>query len=253
MRKLGILLLTFGSFIASGAGCTLSLFSTPVVQPTPIVLVLPSMTPLPASSVSASSTPVPFTSNITTSVAPTARPTLAYPVAPAPSVAPASFCADAQATALINSFKNALQTANGDLLASLVSPMHGMEVRYYRTGRVVSYDPTHAKFLFESTFSVDWGLAPASGLATKGSFHEVILPVLLNLFGKNYTLACNQIQVGGTTYKATWPYTGINFYSAYYPGTQPNGSLDWLTWIFGMQYDNGKPYLYAIMHFEWEP
>jgi hypothetical protein len=253
MRKLGILLLTIGLFIASGPGCTLSLFSTPVVQPTPIVLALPSMTPLPATSVSPSSTPVPFNSNIVTSVAPTARPASAYPIASGTSVAPASFCADSQATALINSFKNALQTANGALLASLVSPTHGMEVRFYRTGRVVSYDQTHAKFLFDSTFSVDWGLAPASGLATKGSFHEVILPVLLNLFSKNYTLSCNQIQVGGTTYKAAWPYTGINFYSAYYPGTQPSGSLDWLTWLFGMQYDNGKPYLYAIMHFEWEP
>jgi hypothetical protein len=253
MRKLGILLLTIGLFIVSGSGCTLSLFSTPVEQPTPIVLQPPTVTPLPSTVLSPSSTAVPFTPNLVTSVATAVVPTAVFPTMPGTAIGPVSFCADGQATALINSFKNALQTANGDLLASLVSPTHGMEVRLYRTGRVVSYDQAHAKFLFDSTFSVDWGLAPASGLATKGSFHEVILPVLLNLFSKNYTLSCNQIQVGGTTYKAAWPYTGINFYSAYYPGTQPSGSLDWLTWLFGMQYDNGKPYLYAIMHFEWEP
>jgi hypothetical protein len=253
MRKLGIRLLTIGLFIVSGPGCTLSLFSTPIEQPTPIVLALPSLTPIPSTSVSPSSTPAPFTSNTVTSVAPTAMHTSTNPAVPITPVDPATFCADTQPTALINSFKNAVQTSNGVLLASLVSPAHGMQVRYYRTGRVVSYDQTHAKFLFDSTFSVNWGLAPASGLATNGSFHEVILPVLLKLFNQNYTLTCDQIQVGGTTYNASWPYPGINFYSAYYPGTQPNGSLDWLTWLMGMEYVNGQPYLYAIMHFEWEP
>ena len=66
-------------------------------------------------------------------------------------------------------------------------------------------------------------------------------------------MTCDQIQVGGTTYQATWPYTGINFDSLYYPGTQANGNLDWHTWLLGMHYVNGKPYLYAIMQFQWEP
>ena len=70
---------------------------------------------------------------------------------------------------------------------------------------------------------------------------------------KNYTLACNQVQVGGASYQATWPYSGINFYSVYYPGSQPNGSNDWHTWLLGMQYAGSKPYLYAIMQFKWEP
>ena len=167
--------------------------------------------------------------------------------------APSNFCTDAQVTALINSFKSALQTSNGDLLASLVSPTHGMEARLFRNGRTVTYDQTHAKFLFDSTYVVSWGLASGSGLETKGSFHELIVPGLLDVFNKNYTLTCNQVTVGGASYPTTWPYSGINFYSVYYPGSQGSGSLDWHTWLLGMQYTNGKPYLYAIMQFQWEP
>jgi hypothetical protein len=165
----------------------------------------------------------------------------------------AVFCADAQATTLINNFKTALQTSNGTLLASLVSPTHGMDARLYRNGRIVNYDQEHAKFLFETTYSVDWGPAPGSGQETMGSFHQLIIPDLLDVFTKNYTLACNQVQVGGASYQATWPYSGINFYSVYYPGSQANGSLDWHTWLLGMHSVTGSPYLYAIRQFKWEP
>jgi hypothetical protein len=164
----------------------------------------------------------------------------------------ATFCADAQVTAVIDSLKTALQTSNGPLLASLVSPVHGMEARYYRDGRTVIYDQTHTKFLFTTTFQVDWGDGPGSGLPKVGSFHEVIIPDLLKLFNTTYTLTCNQVQVGGTTYQAAWPYSA-NFYSVYYGGTSANGNADWLTWLVGFEYVNGRPYLYALMPFRWEP
>jgi hypothetical protein len=167
-------------------------------------------------------------------------------------VSAATFCADSQPTALINSLKTALQTSNGPALAALVSPTHGMDARLYRDGRIVNYDQTHAKFLFESTYSVDWGPAPGSGMETMGSFHQTIIPDLLDVFSKNYTLTCNQVQVGGASYQAAWPYTGINFYSVYYPGSTSGGN-DWHTWLLGMHYVHGKPYLYAIMQFKWEP
>ena len=232
------------------AACTL-----PIAAPTPTPIPLPTATLAP-SPVPPSPTPL-----VAASGTGTAFPTVAPdPVVPAASQAPgvtqvpsATFCADAQATTLINNFKTALQTSNGKMLASLVSPAHGMEARLYRNGTVVTYDQQHAKFLFETTFVVDWGPAPASGQETKGSFHETIIPALLAVFTQNYTLTCNQVQVGGASYKATWPYPGINFYSVYYPGTQANGNQDWRTWLLGMQYVNGQPYLYAIMPFQWEP
>jgi hypothetical protein len=128
-----------------------------------------------------------------------------------------------------------------------------MGARLYRNGTVVNYDQLHAKFLFETTYAVDWGPAPGSGQHTVGAFHDVIVPALRDVFDKTYTLACDEVKIGGASYQAAWPYPGINYYSVYYPGTQANGNLDWHTWLVGMHYVHGKPYLYALVPFMWEP
>ena len=128
-----------------------------------------------------------------------------------------------------------------------------MDARLLRDGRIVNYDRAHAAALFESTYVVDWGAAPGSGLPVKGSFHDLLVPDLMDVLSKDYTLACNRIEVGGTTYSATWPYPGIDFYSLYYPGSADYGSLDWHTWMVGIHFVESQPYLYAIMQFKWEP
>lgn len=224
-----------------------------VAAPTPTPPILPTPTLI-------APTPIIPTATAVTVITPTAT-TVFFPstaaadvgeiggVTPVPA---ATFCADAQVTAVLDSLKTALQTSNGTLLASLVSPAHGMEARYYRDGRTVIYDKEHARFLFTSTWQVDWGDAPGSGLPSVGAFHQVILPDLLKLFNSTYTLACNQVQVGGATYQASWPYSA-NFYSVYYGGTTANGNLDWLTWLVGFEYVNGRPYLYALLPYRWEP
>jgi hypothetical protein len=234
-------ILLFAVLVLGMTACTIPRYTQPTPSPTSTSAVLPTLTfPTPPA--------IAVTPNSSPTVAPTALPQFIVT-----QNVPAGFCDDPQATNLINRLKSALQTSNGKLLASLVSPLHGMDVRYYRNGHIVNYDQTHAQFLFESTYPVDWGLAPGSGLPTRGSFHEIVLPALLDVFNKNYTLTCNQIQVGGTTYQVSWPYKGINFYSAYFPGTKANGSLDWRTLAIGMEYVSGKPYLYALMQFQWEP
>ncbi len=208
---------------------------------------LPRATPIPTPT-----QPAPPTATFAPPTAtPAALPTEAAIVTP--TLAPFDTCADNQTTTLLNSFKTALQTSNGALLSSLVSPVHGMDVRYYRDGRVVNYDQSHAKYLFGTNYEVNWGRAPGSGKSTRGSFHQIILPALLNVFNQNYTVACNQILTGGVTYRASWPYNGINFYSVYYPGTQLNGNMDWHTWVVGIDYVGGQPYLYALIQFQWEP
>src|SRR5688572_16362043 len=51
-----------------------------------------------------------------------------------------SICNDAQATALIDSFKTAILTSDGPLLSSLVSPTRGMDVAFFRDGTVITYN-----------------------------------------------------------------------------------------------------------------
>lgn len=175
------------------------------------------------------------------------------PVPPGSTAAPPStICTDPQVTALIDSFKNAILNSDGTLLSSLVSPSRGMDVAYYRDGTVITYRPEHAKFLFETTFEVDWGTEPGSGELRRGSFHDVIVPALVDIFNKPHTLHCNELVHGGATYEMIWEYED-EFYSIHFPGTPENGNLDWQTWVMGIEYVSGKPYVYALIQFFWEP
>src|SRR5258707_1577497 len=227
MRKYSINAYVISLFLLmSTTACRLSLYAAP---PTATETMPPSTsTPAPTLMVSSATVELPSAVPATST-----EPAVPAPTSISPSsvtqLPPGAFCSDPQSTALIDSFKTALQTSDGSLLSSLVSPVHGMDARYFRNGQVVNYDQLHAQFLFDSTYVVDWGAAPASGLEKKGSFHEVVLPALQDVFNKDHALACNQVQVGGATYKATWPYSGINFYSVYFAGTPNNGNLDWRT------------------------
>jgi hypothetical protein len=228
--------------ILLGAVTACSIRATGPVVPAPTVPhpTATAMAALPTASPSAPATPTGPAATASITAAPTQ-----------PSAT--GFCTDNRIPDLILSLKTAIQTSNGALLASLVSQVHGMDVRLFRNGRVVKYDREHVAFLFDSTYQVDWGAAPGSGLETKGSFRQLIVPALLDVLTGNYTLACNEIRVGGTTYQAAWPYSGIDFYSVYFAGTDPYAGMDWHTWLIGTHYVQGKPYVYAIMQFQWEP
>jgi hypothetical protein len=194
---------------------------------------------------------------------PTATPPLSLPTAIAstaistltlsiPSPVASDICADPQVTALIDSLKTAVLNSDGPLLSSLVSPQRGLDVARFRDGTVITYRPDQAKFLFETTFEVNWGPAPGSGLEEIGSFHEVVVPELVKAFNQPYTLHCNELKHGGATYEVSWPYEG-GFYSVHFPGTEVNGFMDWHTWAVGVEYVNNKPYLYALIPYFWEP
>jgi hypothetical protein len=170
---------------------------------------------------------------------------------PTPVIA-SSICNDPQAAALIDSLKSSMLTSNGETLGSLVSPTRGMEVRWVRYGTAVTYTQEQARFLYETTFEVNWGDEPGSGMEKVGAFHDVIVPDLVRLFNQPYSLHCNELKHGGATYELEWPYQG-NFYSVHFPGTEQYGFMDWHTWVIGIEYANGKPYIYAMLQFFWEP
>lgn len=161
-------------------------------------------------------------------------------------------CTDPQVTALIDSLKSAVLTSDGKLLSSLISPERGMDVAFFRDGTVINYKPEQAQFLFETTFEVPWGTEPGSGAEKIGSFHQVVVPELVEAFNQPYTLHCNELKYGGVTYEPVWPYQG-DFYSIHFPGTEANGFMDWHTWVVGVEYVNNKPHIYGLMQFFWEP
>ncbi len=169
-------------------------------------------------------------------------------------VTPSAFCADGKVTTLIANLDTAITTSNGALFASLVSPTHGADVRLWRYGKVVNYDQEHARWVFESTLEINWGPAPGSGLDTIGSFHVAVLPRLQDVFNASYTLNCNDPGVAAHFSLEPWPneYANIHYYNVYKPGS-PGVDLDWRTWLVGVEYVKGQPYLFSLIHFQWEP
>jgi len=230
MNKMTICLIVICTFLLVGCGLFGSADQTPTQPASPVNDIAATETLIP---VPAAITPV-FTSTAT----------------PIPQVAP-TVCSDPAVAILIDSFKQSMLTTDGPLLGSLVSPA-GMEVRYFRNGTVVTYLPSQAIFLFETTFEANWGNEPGSGLEKKGSFHDVIVPELVKIFNQPYSLHCNEIRHGGATYDVSWPYQK-DFYSIYYTGTEQNGYLDWHTWVLGVEYHDNKPLIYALMNYFWEP
>jgi hypothetical protein len=178
--------------------------------------------------------------------------------APAGSQAPepptaTDFCKQSAPVSLLGKLKSALISQDGALLASLVDPIHGVDTQLIRNGKTVNYDPAHAQHLFSSDYAADWGSAAGSGLPVSGSFRDLVAPALLEVLNNDYTLDCDRIRMGGATYEAAWPYGRIHYYSAFFPGTETNGRLDWRTWLFGIRMVNAQPYLYAILQLRWEP
>jgi hypothetical protein len=165
----------------------------------------------------------------------------------------AEFCSQSGPVSLLGKLQTALTTQDGALLAALVDPEHGMDTQLIRNGRIINYDRAHAQHLFSSDYAPVWGSGAGSGLPVIGSFRDLVAPALLDVLTSDYTLDCDRIRTGGATYEAAWPYAGIDFYSAFYPGTEKNGRLDWRTWLFGIRMVNGEPYLYAILQLRWEP
>lgn len=170
-------------------------------------------------------------------------------------VSSSAFCADARVSALLNDLRSALLNSNGDLLRALVSPVHGLDLRLWRYGTVVNYSPKEAQWAFQSEYEVSWGAAPGSGEETKGTFTAQPLPRLQEVFGGNYSMHCNDTLDLATFALQPWSpeYANINFYTIYKPGTEQYGGLDWRAWTVGVEYVEGKPTLFALIHFQWEP
>lgn len=162
------------------------------------------------------------------------------------------FCEDERITTLLDNLQTAFATRNGDLLAAVVSPTHGVDVWLWNSGNAINFDREHAHWVFESTYVHNWGAHPASGMETFGSFNEAVLPELQDAFVPSAKRRCNDGEI--SSYSNTWPstYANINFYQVYRPGT-PGVEMDWNAWLVGVEYVSGNPYVFSLIHFIWTP
>lgn len=166
-----------------------------------------------------------------------------------------SFCTDSRVQLLLDKLQLSLQNQDAELFASLVSPAHGLDLRYYRDGTLANYTPAEAKWAFKSDYVVIWGKEPGSGLEKSGTFSEIPLPKLVEVFTASHERYCNDTRNLTAFSPEPWlpEYTNINFYQVFKEGSEEYGGLDWRAWLVGVEYVQGEPYLFALIHFEWTP
>ena len=173
-------------------------------------------------------------------------------------VEPQAFCDDERVGKLIDNFVQAVKIQDGEVLAKLVSPVHSLTIQHNWWNPAVKLDSSEAiKNLFFSTTDFDWGTADGSGLPLVGPFKEFILPKLQDVLNVEYSRHCNVLEsgtsAGGTTGTLTWPveYANLNYMALF--RTAPAGEeMNWRTWVVGVDYVGGVPYIAVIVQYAWE-
>lgn len=141
--------------------------------------------------------------------------------------------------------------SDGLMLSQLVSPDHGMNVHLWAYQPPVSFTPEKAIGAFVSTEIYNWGSGPR-GEPDYGTFKDIIQPKMLDVLNApNMETYCDSLD---KVYPLShpWPYEGIRYYNLYRPGT-PGIELDFRTWLIGIEYYQGEPYIYGMVNVVWEP
>ena len=173
-------------------------------------------------------------------------------------VEPSIFCQDPQVNALIERLIASVKERDGEALAAMISPMHGLMFYHNVWNPPVSFTQLAdlQKIYFNTTEYV-WGIQEGSGLELKGSFKELVYPKLLDVLAQSHTIHCNVLEqgisAGGTSGIVAWPveYHNLNFV-ALYRAAPASQELNWRTWVVGIEYVNGVPFIAVLMQFYWE-
>ncbi len=164
-------------------------------------------------------------------------------------------CGDARVKALVETFVQAVQKKDGVALAALVSPVHGLTVRHEWWNPAQTFSAQQVRTLFQDQTAYDWGIQDGSGMPLQGSFAEFILPRLEEVVSADFETVCNSLEngvaTGGTAGLVRWPYPNMPFIALYRPAPA-DSELDWRTWALGIVWDNGRPYLAALIQYHWE-
>jgi photosystem II stability/assembly factor-like uncharacterized protein len=161
-----------------------------------------------------------------------------------------AFCADPRVPALIEQLKGSMNQANGNMLAGIVSPVHGVDVHLWAYASPTNFNTSTARTVFSDPNAYNWGGGP-SGQPDVGTFSEVIQPKLQEVLNApNMETYCDTL-TKVFNLSQPWPYTNIRYYNLYKPAT--GQQFDFRTWLIGVEYINGQPYLSSMVSIVWEP
>lgn len=160
------------------------------------------------------------------------------------------FCADSRIPGLIAQVSSALAAGDGEALQQLVHPRRGLIIRIDSWNPEIGFSREATSGLFTNYEVISWGATLVAAFPIEGSFPEIAEPLLQDVFADDVQITCNEILVGETGNPA-WPgeYTNINYYSVYRAAAEGENPLDWRTWVVGVEYDGGVPYLAFLVQY----
>jgi uncharacterized protein YraI len=167
-------------------------------------------------------------------------------------------CNDPQIGELLDGFAQAVRDQDGDALSQWVSPIHGLSIHHnIWNPPVVLSSIQEGQAFFSSSEEYDWGFHEGSGEALRGSIKGLILPPLEDVLLRNHSRHCNTLErgvaTGPTNGYVYWLYDYSAFnYIALYRAASPDQELDWRTWVAGIEYVDGRPYIVVLIQFYWE-
>jgi len=162
-----------------------------------------------------------------------------------------AFCADTRIAPLIEKLKISMNQSDGLLFSQQISREHGVVTHLWAYQPGVHITSEQAVGAFVSTDIYNWGSGP-SGMNDLGTFKDVIQPRMLDVLNApNMETYCDSLDKVYPLFKP-WPYTGLRFYNLYKPATA-GIEFDFRTWLIGIEYYKGEPYIYGMVNIVWEP
>lgn len=164
------------------------------------------------------------------------------------------FCRDDRIPAMIAEFHRIILDTQRETLSKLISPEHGLTIRLNWYGPDVHFPREDAGDVLFSSEELFWGEMEDSGLSVFGSFEKIILPKIQDVFTQEPSVTCNALQYGSTSREAIYPseFRNINYYAFFRPALEGGNEFDWRTWVIGIEYVHGEPYIAIVIHYSSE-
>lgn len=164
------------------------------------------------------------------------------------------FCSDQRVIDLLNSLRFEIEEMDDAGLASLLNENRGLTVRLNWYSPEIRYSIEQVTELFSSLDEVEWGTMADSGLTVVGTFADIMVPKLEDVFLRAPEATCNALKYGSTAGEINWPVelTNMKFYGVYRSSEVDGNEFDWRSWAVGIEYANGKPFIATLIHYSSE-
>lgn len=165
-----------------------------------------------------------------------------------------AFCADPAVTELLSRLQTAIAEKDGRALDELVHPERGLRLRVsWWNEEVIIRGNNDVRQLFGDDERHNWGLSDGSGEPIRGTFNDVMRPLLERDLLAATQWGCDEGLFGPTAGMTILPegYEAVRFFSAHRPAPAEQ-ELDWGTWLIGIERWQGQYYLSYLVHYNWE-